>query len=160
MSLSHNAGQIIARMNARKSAVVRELSQAAREIGAEVSGESKKILQADVYNVPIPFRAGATAAQRKRLAGKTTKGSAGAWSRTGNLKRQENFTIEGPTVILRNNAKYAVARFNLGTAQGRKIRSPGVQSVQWQTEAIAKKRTRILEIRRKALLRALSGGLV
>lgn len=158
--LSHNTGAILRKMRQRQTAVVRELTQAAREIGAEVSGESKKVLQEEVYDVPIPFKASATGTQRKKLAGKTTKGKAGAWSRTGNLKRQENFTVEGPTVVLRNNAKYAVARFNLGTASGRPIKSPGVQSVQWQVEAVANKRTRIIEIRRRALLRALSGGLV
>ena len=149
-SLSSNAAQILAKMQRRKQAVSNELEKAARALGPELSAEAKKIQQERIYNVPIPARRTARNAPKT-----TTKGKAGQWQRTGNLKRSEGWRVEGVTLWLTNNAEYAGARYALGTPGGRRIITPSVQSVQWHAEAITKKRERILEVRRRALLRAL-----
>lgn len=155
--ISSNAKDILRKMRARKAAVERELAGAARQLGPELSADAKRIQQLRIYNVPIPLKAsserklGANSPIRKR----TTKGQHGKWQRSGNLKRSEGWRTEGVTLYLTNNTEYAAARDALGTARGRKIKSPGVQSVQWQVEAITRKRARILEVRRRALLRAL-----
>jgi hypothetical protein len=158
VSLSSNAATVLRKMNARKERVTRELNAAAHQLGPELAGEAKRRMQDGIYNVPIPLtarankRLGSNAAVRKR----TTKGAAGQWQRTGNLKRSEGWRVEGVTLFLTNNAEYAAARYTLGTPRSsRKIRSPGVQSVQWQEQAITAKRARILEVRRQAVLRAL-----
>lgn len=156
-SLTSNAGQILAKMRRRKERLAGELGKAARELGPELSAEAKRIQQERIYNVPIPLKKtadrklGANASIRRR----TTKGSLGQWQRTGNLKRSEGWRVQGVTLWLTNNAEYAGARYALGTPGGRPIRTPSVQSVQWHQEAITKKRERILEVRRRALLKAL-----
>lgn len=180
-----NAREIAGRMRRRQDAVIRELSTEARRIGAVVSGEAKRILQADIYNVPIPllasaerdfaergaikrarYRTGKRRGEKMRalspaaldaLQAKATKGQYGQWERSGNLKRQELWRTRGPVVILTNNAEYAIHRYRLGTPGRRKIRSPGVKSVQWQYKAALRKREAILRMRKAALWRAISG---
>ena len=157
--LSTNAQAILGRMHARSARVRSELERAARDISNELTGEAKRVLQDEVYNVPIPLKASAdrrlspTAAVRS----KTTKGKLGQWTRTGNLKRRERGKAQGPVVIMENTARYSLARHNLGTSKGRQIRSKGVKSVQWHGEAIKRKRGYILKRRRDAVLRALRG---
>jgi hypothetical protein len=160
--ITHNVGSIIQAMNRRKGAVVRELTEAARVLGPEVSGECKRILQSEIYDVPIPLKASANRRLGKNapVRNKTTKGKHGQWSRSGALKRNEGFRVVGPVLILTNNVKYAGPRYRLGTSQGRRIVSAGVRSVQWQEEAISNKRARILEVRRRHVLRALSANTV
>lgn len=162
MARNHNAGSILRRMQSRRGRVIQELSQAAKTLGAEISGESKRILQNEIYNVPIPLK---KSADRRlgpdaKIRSKTTKGKLGKWQRTGNLKRSESYTTEGATIILRNNARYAAARYVQGLPGRRPVVSEGVQSVQWQEEAIRKLRRRIIEVRRQAVRRGLSGGLL
>lgn len=178
--LSTNARNILRKMEQRKDAVVRELTREAGTIAAVLGGDAKRILQDEIYNVPIPLKASAdrhtdlskvpvhlrpfVLARRQfrnplavdsALRRQTTKGRAGKWRRTGNLKRMETAKAEGPHVVLRNNARYSLARNNLGTSAGRKIRSPGVKSVQWQKQAVENRREWILERRRAAVLRGL-----
>jgi len=162
MPRSHNAADILRRMKRRRADVVRNLSQAARTLGAEISGESKRVMQEGIYNVPIPLKASAEKqlGANAKVRSATTKGKHGKWSRTGNLKRAESWTTEGATIILRNNAKYAAARYVQGLPGRRPVVSPGVRSVQWQEEAILNMRRRIIEVRRQAVRRGLSGGLV
>lgn len=165
--ISSNAAQIAQRMIRRKAAVLRNLSAAAVTIGNELTGHAKQILQAEVYSVPIPLKAASdrklspNAAVRK----KTTKGKHGRWQRTGHLKRSESSRPEGPVVVLRNNAKYSAARAALGgpnppNAAGRKAgvqtgKSPTRAVGNWQLRAVRRKRKRILELRRQAVLKAL-----
>lgn len=141
--ISHNAGEIVKRMLGRKAGVIRELSTAARELAPALNAESKRILSAKVYSVPVA---------RGPRSGKPQ------WKRTGALLNAEKARAEGVDIVLTNNSEHAGPRFRLGTSDGRQIRSPGVQSVQWQTEAIANKRTVILARRRKAVLKALQVG--
>src|SRR3569833_1857836 len=112
MNLSHNARDILRKMQARPQRVVSEPSGAARKIGPVVSGEAKRILQNDIYNVPIPLKATADHGLSKvpvqlwahllasgafekplsknaKVRGKTTKEKYGQWERTGALKRNE-----------------------------------------------------------------------
>lgn len=176
--LSTNAGDILRKMNARKGRVVAELTREAGTIAAVLGADAKRILQDEVYNVPIPLKASAdrhtdlskvpahlrpfVLARRQfknplaadsRLRQKTTKGKAGRWKRSGNLKRSETARADGPNVVLQNNASYSLARNNLGTPAGRKIKSPGIRSVQWQAKAVQLRRQWILERRRAAVLR-------
>lgn len=170
--ISSNAGQILKRMNARKAAVTSELSAAAVRIKFVIVGESKKILSEKIYSVPIP-----EVTRRKQAVSEhpqfsiDTKRQVGhrfedrkrpkrekLWKRTGQLLNREAGRTDGPNVIFFNSASYAAYRYVLGTAEGREIRSPGVKSVQWQKEALENMRQFILQERRKALLRAFTGG--
>ena len=163
-----NAKQIIGRMERRRDAVIRELSAEAPRIGAVVSGEAKRIMQTEIYNVPIPAKAYlmplGTGGRRSRQGikpgdsrlGTTTKGGLGRWTRTGHLKRSELWRVRGPVVTLTNNANYAAARNALGTPGHRQIKSPGVRSVQWQQKAVLRQRAAILRMRKAALWRALT----
>jgi hypothetical protein len=156
--LSSNAAVIARRMRQRATDAERELNGAARVLGPELAAEAKKLLQSEIYNVPIPLKKTADRSLSKNAAirKRTTKGAAGQWQRTGNLKRSEGWRVEGATLYLTNNAEYAAARYTLGTSKSsRKIRTPTVRSVQWQEQAITAKRARILEVRRQAVLRAL-----
>jgi hypothetical protein len=178
--ISSNADEIARRMQARTRAVIRELTAEAAPIATGLEAESKRILQEEIYNVPIPLldsadretdlsrvpeqlRAQVLRSRKfKRalsaeapLRKKTTKGSAGKWQRSGNLKRRERAFRRGPVVYMENRANYAAARNALGTSKGRQIRSEGVRSVQWQNQAIKNLRPWILQRRRRALLRAL-----
>jgi hypothetical protein len=137
--MTSNVEGVLRRMNSRRRAVEQRLGEAAREIAVEVGAESKRVMQTEVYNVPVP----------KRKSGKP------AWTRTGNLKRRESSRADGAAVILENRAAYAVPRYTLGTPESERVNRPPVRSVQWQAEAIAKLRPRILERRRVAVLRAL-----
>ena len=139
-----NAKEIAARMKARGPAVIRELRKAARELAPELEAESKRILSKRIYSVPIP---------KRPRSGKPK------WTRAGQgggILAHEKARPDGVTVVMTNDSDHALARHALGTPEGRRIVSEGVQSVQWHTEAIAAKRPRILEVRRKAVFRALS----
>ncbi len=121
-------------LNARLEA---ELRKANRDIGAVVTADSKELLQEEIDNVPIPLR---RSANKKLTPGakirtKTTKGSHGQWSRTGNLKRSQTFRVEsdGLSVTVANTANYAAARAALGgpnppNAKGRRAGSQRDQS--------------------------------
>lgn len=167
-SIGTNAASIVKRMQRRRTTITHELTVAAREVGILCNAQAKRIMQSDIYDVPIPpvaykmpvgrggrrSRRALTASERRQQAG-TTKGSAGRWMRTGALKRREMFRTEGPVVYLTNDQRYAAARYTLGTSGGRRIRSPGVLSVQWQRQAVLRNRRQILERRRRAVIRAL-----
>lgn len=159
MRISHNTGSILKQMLRRSADVNRELATAARRAGLVLNKASKETLQLKIYNVPIPLKASADQGLRPgaKTRQKTTKGKAGLWQRTGNLKRQETFRTDGTTIILTNNANYAKARFQLGLPGHRQPKSPGVKSVQWQLEAIKQEQGYILKLRREAVLKALRG---
>lgn len=168
--ISSNAGQILNRMMRRKTAVTRELNRAAVRIKVIFLSESRQVLNEQVYSVPIP-----TVPRRKRKVSDHPQFSLEsrrevghrfeerkrpkrekAWKRTGQLKAREGARTLGPVVIMFNPMAYAAARYALGTEDGRPIRTPGVKSVQWHAVVIERKRPAILQIRREALLRALT----
>lgn len=136
--LTHNAGDLIRKMNARSSAVARELAAAAREIAPVLNAEAKRIMQSEIYNVPEEE----SGTGRKK------------WQRSGALKRGENAKAEGVDVVMTNNQHYSRARNNLGTSEGRRL-GKRTRSVQWQAQALANRRQWVLEVRRRAVLRAL-----
>lgn len=173
--MTSNAQAILKRMQARSTAIQRELQLSARILAPKVAAESKQIIQAQIYDVPIPLKAAADKRLSAKAAvrAKTTKGSNGKWMRTGNLKRGETASPDGVDVLLTNNANYSAARNALGgpatiNPSGRRAgvqrpqpRTPDAQksrtrSVQWQSEAIANKREEILQIRREGVLRAMA----
>lgn len=158
--LTHNARDLVRRMNARKGAVVSELSTAARVIGREVHSESKRIIQRKIYDVPIPLKKSAEKriGPAAKIRSRTTKGKHGQWERSGAIKRGETYQVSGPVVILKNNAGHAIYRYVLGLEGHRKPKH--TLSVQWHAEAIGNKREFVLQTRRKAVLRGLSGGAV
>lgn len=125
------------------AALERELRAANQRIGLHLNGQAKKLLQEEVYNVPIPLLASADrtfdmarvpeqlrpfvkeAKFKKALGAKnkvreqTTKGQYGQWERTRFLRDQEMFTLTTDSrgaggVVLTNNANYAAARAALG----------------------------------------------
>lgn len=155
--LTSNVGALLKTMNQRKAAVLRELSVAARELAPVILAEDKQLIQSEIYDVPIPLKAGAARrlSPTAKIRSRVSKGKDGKWVRTGNLKRSETVRAVGIDIVLKNNANYALYRNALGTPAGRKIVSPGVRSVQWQAQAVAKLLPRIRERRRRALLRAL-----
>lgn len=174
MSLSTNGAAVLRKMTRRGAAVKRALQQAARELVPLMAAENKRLIQSEIYDVPIPLKAGADKrlGQRAVIRTKTTKGSSGKWQRTGNLKRAETATADGVDVLMRNNADYGAARYALGgpNPPNRAGRRAGTQrpqtgvpdaqksktrSVQWHSETIEKQRPRIVKVRREAVLRAL-----
>lgn len=154
----HLLSREVAQVNAR---LRRELQQAARRVGATVSGEAKRVMQEDVYNVPIPLKSSADRklAASAKIRTRTTKGKHGQWRRTGNLKRQENWLVEaesgGINVILVNNAAYAAARSDLGTSRSSRQPRGNTRSVQWQEEAVRRRRDWIRDQYQEAIRRAL-----
>jgi hypothetical protein len=177
--ITSNAAALIARMRARKEHVTRELTAEARPMAREINTEARKIMVAEIYSVPIPFKAsalrrvearGAIHPARTRsggimrplspkmlakLSAVAIRGQYGQWTRTNRLLAREKADARGVLITLHNNMVYAHARHVLGTPQGRRIRSKGVRSVQWQWQAVANKQRYILERRRAAVLRAL-----
>lgn len=140
---------VVAELN---EALERELRAANQGIGLRANAEAKRILQSEVYNVPIPLKAGA---DRRLSAGakvrsRTTKGSLGRWQRTGALKRAETWALRAEgrgahAVVLTNGQAYAVYRHDLGT--DRSSRKAGEQSgksptrvCEWQREAVERLR--------------------
>lgn len=156
--MTHNAAKLVRKMRARRAAVERELKAAGRVLAPALNAEAKRIMQEQIYNVPIPLKKSSDRSLPTNAAvrRKTTKGKHGKWQRTGALKRRETARPVGMTVVLENRQRYAPARHALGTSEGRRIVSPGVQSVQWQTEALANKRAFVLQVRRRHVLRALT----
>ena len=159
---SHNAKHILRKMVQRKKRVVSELNAAARELRPILNAECKKVLTEKIYNVEIPFRATVSDKTRKKFAGTSTQRAGGKdlrqWKRAGNgggILGAEKARVEGTTIILLNSKEYARFRYTLGTPQGRKIKSKGVQSVQWHHEAIKRKWAVIRAVRRKHVLQAL-----
>jgi len=168
--ISSNVKAIMRRMERRPAAVKRELTRAAGQIKVILVAESRIVLNAEIYSVPIP-----TTTRRKQKVSEhatfsiESRREVGhkfedrkrpkrekAWKRTGQLKARENGRVLGPVVILFNPMGYAAARYTLGTPEGREIQSPGVKSVQWHAIVIERKRPGILQLRREALLRALT----
>ena len=169
--ISTNAGTILKRMERRKTAVTRELTKAAVTIKFLLVSESRKVLVEYIYSVPIP-----TVPRRKKKVSSEhpvfsidTHREVGhrfeerrrpkrekVWKRTGQLLNRENARAIGPVVVMFNPMSYAAARYALGTADGRPIQTPGVKSIQWHEVVLERKRSTILQIRRAALLRALT----
>ena len=132
--IAHNADEITRKLLLRSQAMRSEQERAAHEIGKVVSEEAKAVLRRKVYSVRV------------------------RWKRSGDLLRAETFQVRGVDAILVNDTPYAADRLALGTSRGREIKTPGVQSVQWQAEAARNKRRDVLRIRREAQLRALRRG--
>lgn len=151
-SVTSNAGEVRRRMLARAVALPAALHGAAREGARLLEDESKRVLQAEVYSVPIPTRS--TGRSKRQATGFRAPKRQTAWTRTGELKESERAFPRGADVILLNDSDHAVARARLGTPGGRAIVSPGVRSVQWQRVAARNVRGRVLEGRRRAVWRA------
>lgn len=137
-----NFGQLANRARRRQRAVRQELQRAARVIAVRLEKRSKSILRAKIYAVPIP----------KRSSGKPK------WKRTNELLQREEGFADGVDVVLRNGSDHAKPRETLGTSKGRPIVSPGVKSVQWQSEAVLAEREATLRERQAAILRGLRQG--
>lgn len=155
--ISSNAQMVFRAMLAKKAACERELSAAAKPIAVLCGAETKKILQAEIYDVPIPLKpkSDRKLSAKAAVRSKTTKGKHGKWQRSGALKRRETAYARGVNVILENKQSYAASRHALGTPGHRQIRSPGVRSVQWQKQAVERLLPRIRAIRRTAIRRVL-----
>jgi hypothetical protein len=160
----------------------KELRASNTRIGQKVSADAKRILNAEVYSVPIPLTASGNRAlsARSRVRKQATKGRHGKWTRTGNLKRLETFAlkVEGRgsfSVVLVNAASYAAARAALGQPNppNRAGRKAGVQRAQtnlrpeersrtrpvaWQAEAVEANERWIGEEYAAAIERALPGS--
>jgi hypothetical protein len=139
LRISTNAAQLARRMRDRPAAVRRNLLRVAREMAPRIAELSRGVMRAKIYSVPIP------------------KGKNGRqkWIRTRALLNSEQGEPRGQDILLRNAAPHAVPRRDLGTPQGRPIRSPGVQSVNWQGESREQARAEVLQARREAVQRAL-----
>jgi hypothetical protein len=157
--LATNSAALVRKMQARATRIRPAMEAAAREQARVLEAEARRVMQARIYSVPIPLKASSarTLPLASRIRSQISKGPHGKWRRTGNLRRAEKGAVTGTTVVLKNTMRYARARSTLGTPGGRKIVSPGVQSVQWQAEAVKNKRAVIAEIRARRLRRALGG---
>jgi hypothetical protein len=159
------SGELLRQLERLNADLTEEIERANERIGAKVSGDAKRLLQSEVYSVPIPLRAsadrrlGPSAAVRS----KTTKGSRGQWRRTGNLLRQETYrvSLDGASVILFNNAEEALPRAALGmenppNAAGRKAgeQRPQTEKPEAQrskTKAVGNWQTRAVEANRRLI---------
>jgi hypothetical protein len=153
--LSTNARALQGAMRRRAQSVIRELEGAARELAPAVNADAKDILKRRIYSVEIPFKPGTSKRTRERYAGTSGGQRHRQWRRTGDVQNRERARAEGTSIVLTNNSGHAVGRHVLGLPGHRKIRTPGVQSVQWQKEAAERKRRQILERRRQGARRAL-----
>lgn len=187
MNLSTNAAKLVAKMKRRQGAVKRELGVAARQLAIVAVASNKKIIQTEIYSIPIPLSAAADKrlSPGHRLRKATTKGHTqkikgkkvrtSQWTRENTIKQGESATADGTDVVMRNNAAHAKARYALGAANppnkaGRMSGSQRAQSgvpdaqksktrsVQWHEKTIVNERTRIVSVRRHAVLRALSSS--
>ena len=131
-----NLGQVAAKMARRADAIKDEHIRAAGTIGKIVHGEVLRILDEKIYKADIPAR---------------------TWKLTYKLRKSQKVVIDGTTVTLKSEVKHSGPRHRLGTPVGRAIKTPGVQSVQWQDEAVKNTRDRVSAVRRKATLAALKG---
>jgi hypothetical protein len=156
--ISSNVAAIQRRMERRRTLVVQELERAAVILGGRLSGQSKRLMQENIYDIPIPLKRASDRMlpRSSPIRQRTTKGKHGRWWRTGNLKRSEGWRTLGPSIILTNNALYAVYRYWLGTRRGRRIRTRGIRSIQWQARAVRTMWNQVMAVRREALVRALT----
>jgi hypothetical protein len=173
VNLSSNVGQLLVRMKDRATDAPRALSNAARESAPLLQAEARRVLQSEVYAVPIPLTRGANARLRpgSRVRQFVSKGRHGKWRRFGTLLGGERAEAEGPHIVMQNTAGHAGARAALGQANppNRAGRLAGIQRrqtgpaeeqshtrpVQWQQMAVKNLRARVLEIRRKHVKRML-----
>jgi hypothetical protein len=139
IGITTNTADLIGRWRARGAAIDREQRRITPEIALVLKRESQRVLRVKIYAVPIP----------------QTRGGKPAWRRTGDLIGREDAKADGVDVVMTNDSAHAEARLLLGTPYGRPIRSPGVQQVDWQAEAIKNRRAWILKVRRDAQVRAL-----
>lgn len=140
--VTSNARQIADRYRRRGQAVRTRLAQNAQAEGQLLVAEGERIMQAEIYAVPVPV----SSTGRPK------------WERTRELLGSERFRVEGEdraTVILYNQSRHSGPRSRLGTSKGRPIRSPGIRSVQWQEKAVQRNRARLLRMKQAALRRAL-----
>jgi hypothetical protein len=142
LEASTNGAEIARRLERRAQAFGSQLRGAQDRIRSEVGEESRRLLATRIYAKPIP-RAG--------------KSGRPQWTRSGALYRAERAEIRQGNVVLSNTAPHAKSRRDLGTPGGRPIRTPGVESVQWQEEALRNKLERIREFYREMNRRILAG---
>lgn len=138
--ISTNAGEIAERWRSRARGVEPAQRRAAAIIAPVMEREAQKILRLKVYSVPIP----------------TGKDGKKKWRRSGNLIAREIWKANGIEVVGRNDSDHAAYRQSLGRG-GRPIRSPGVQAVDWQGEAVQARRSWMLQIRAQEHRKALRG---
>jgi hypothetical protein len=129
LKVATNGEEIARRLKKRADAFGPAHRRTQDRIRSVVLEESRTILATRIYAIPIP---------RSKKTGKAK------WKRTQDLYQKETVRIRGGNLELVNTSDHAAAREALGTPQGRPIRSPGVQSVQWQSEAV---RNRLDDIR-------------
>lgn len=141
LSVVSNSDRIASRMRERARLCRSEFPATARVVRDLLVAECRRVLVEKIYLVPIP------------LNPRTGKQQ---WLRTGQLLAQERGEVDGTFIVLTNGQSYALARYLLGTPQGRQIRSPGVQSVQWRDEAVRNKRAEVKETWHGANVRILT----
>lgn len=136
-SIRSNLSTVQRRYRGIEPAVKRELARGAKKLAEELTTASVQILDRDIYQHPV--------------AGRT-------WELSRQLRGGEKARTRGATIIMANRARHARARHALGTAEGRRIRTPGVKSTQWHREVLVASRGRIVEERRRAVVRGLRAG--
>jgi hypothetical protein len=99
-AVTSNVATILEKMRQRRRAVERELGVAARALAPKLNAHAKRIVQADIYNIPE---------KRSKRTGKKL------WKRSGDLKRRERGRAEGVNVILENRSNHAAPRSALGS---------------------------------------------
>ena len=124
----------------------RELWRAAQRVKAQLVGDARRHIITEIYNVPIPLKAGSekTLSPKAAVRAKTTKGKHGRWQRFRGLINNENADVTRVSgdVLARlfNNADYAIHRNSLGTPghrrSGQQSGNSLTRSVQWQEWAV------------------------
>lgn len=152
-----------------------ELIQASQRVGAQLSVASKRLLQKEVYAVPIPLTVAAerTLKASSPIRKQARKGRHGRWRRKGTLQQSETYALDrvsrGAQVRLVNNARHAAARAALGgpNPPNRANRRAGIQIPDdenpsktrpvgdWHARVVKEKRGLIRAEYRDAVIRAL-----
>lgn len=137
MQVQHNLRDMRRLMESRASAVARELRRENVEIAKDLTAESQRLLQADVYAVPV----------------KTSRTGRPLWRRTGELKAADRWVAQGMAVLHRNKAAHYPHRHRYGKPGGRPA-SPPQRASYWVTGAVARQARSIRARRRAAIARA------
>lgn len=124
---------VINRLNGLAREMPRLQLSASANIAVELTREERSIIDAEIYAIPEK-----TSPTGRRL-----------WIRTGALRAQERAVVQGNRVVFEGVA-HAMPRHDMKTI-------PPQREVPFRSMALRNRRTEILQIRRRASLRALEG---
>ncbi len=134
-SITSNAGEIRSRMLSRAAAVASELRRENVGIAKDLTAESQRLLQSDIYGIPE----------------KVSRTGRKLWVRKGTLKAGDRWVAVGMAVVHKNPAPHAPFRSRYGKPGGRPA-SPPQKASYWVRNAVLGM-GRSIQVRRRAAIR-------